>query len=91
MTTLLDDDEIERRLPDEWVREEDEIVRVYPFDDYLDGVTFATRVAEVADEEFHHPEIRIRYDEVEVRLTNHEAGGITDTDVRLAALFDDER
>jgi 4a-hydroxytetrahydrobiopterin dehydratase len=91
MADLLDDDEIERRLPDGWHREGDEVVRVYAFDDYLDGVTFATRVAEVADEEFHHPEITIRYDEVEVRLTSHEAGGITDADVRLAGLFDAER
>lgn len=91
MTDLLEDDEIERQLPDGWERDGDEIVRVYQFDDYLDGVTFATHVGEVADEEFHHPEIRIRYDEVEVRLTSHEAGGITGTDMRLAALFDDER
>ena len=45
----------------------------------------------MADEEFHHPAITVRYDEVEVRLTSHEAGGITDVDVRLAGLFDAER
>ncbi|MFB6195365.1 MAG: 4a-hydroxytetrahydrobiopterin dehydratase [Haloplanus sp.] len=91
MAELLDDDEIQRRLPEGWERDGDEIVRVYPFDDYLAGVTFATQVAEVADEEFHHPEIVIRYDEVEVRLTSHEAGGITNADIRLAKLFDAER
>ncbi|MFB6102390.1 MAG: 4a-hydroxytetrahydrobiopterin dehydratase [Haloplanus sp.] len=91
MADVLDDDEIERRLPEGWERDGDEIVRVYQFDDYLNGVTFATQVAEVADEEFHHPEIIIRYDEVEVRLTSHEAGGITDADIRLAGLFDAER
>jgi 4a-hydroxytetrahydrobiopterin dehydratase len=91
MPNRLEDDEIARRLPDGWEREGDEIVRVYTFDDYLDGVTFATQVAEVADEEFHHPEITIRYDEVEVRLTSHEAGGITDADIRLAGLFNAER
>jgi 4a-hydroxytetrahydrobiopterin dehydratase len=91
MADVLDDDEIERRLPEGWRREDDEIVRVYAFDDYLDGVTFATRVGEVADEEFHHPELIVRYDEVEVRLTSHEAGGVTDSDIRLASLFDAER
>jgi 4a-hydroxytetrahydrobiopterin dehydratase len=91
MADVLDDDEVDRRLPDGWERDGDEIVRVYAFDDYLDGVTFATRVAEVADEEFHHPELIVRYDEVAVRLTSHEAGGITDADVRLADLFDAER
>lgn len=91
MPDRLDDEEIDRRLPDGWERAGDEIVRVYPFDDYLDGVTFATRVAEVADEEYHHPELTIRYDEIEVRLTSHEAGGVTDADLRLAGLFDAER
>ncbi|WP_224449069.1 4a-hydroxytetrahydrobiopterin dehydratase [Haloprofundus salilacus] len=90
MAERLGDDEIARQLPDGWEREDDEIVRVYEFDDYLSGVQFATQVAEVADEEFHHPEMIVRYDEVEVRLTSHEAGGITDQDMRLASLFDDE-
>jgi len=91
MADVLDDEEVDRRLPEGWDRDGDEIVRVYRFDDYLDGVTFATQVAEVADEEFHHPELIVRYDEVEVRLTSHEAGGITDADLRLADLFDAER
>jgi 4a-hydroxytetrahydrobiopterin dehydratase len=90
MADLLDDDEIDRGLPDGWERDGDEIVRVYEFDDYLDGVSFAAHVGEVAEEEFHHPEIVIRYKEVEVRLTSHEEGGVTDKDLRLADLFDDE-
>jgi 4a-hydroxytetrahydrobiopterin dehydratase len=91
MARLLDDDEIADELPEGWERDGDEIVRVYEFDDYLDGVAFATSVGEVAEEEFHHPTIEIRYGEVEVRLTSHEEGGITEKDTRLANLFDDER
>jgi 4a-hydroxytetrahydrobiopterin dehydratase len=90
MAQLLDDEEIQAELPAEWERDGDEIVRVYEFDDYLDGVAFATQVGEVAEEEWHHPTIEIRYGEVEVRLTSHEEGGITDKDIRLAELFDDE-
>jgi 4a-hydroxytetrahydrobiopterin dehydratase len=91
MARLLDDDEVADELPERWERDGDEIVRVYEFDDYLDGVAFAASVGEVAEEEFHHPTIEIRYGEVEVRLTSHEEGGITEKDVRLARLFDDER
>lgn len=91
MAQLLDDEEIQEELPDGWERDGDEITKTYSFDDYLKGIDFVTKVGEVADEEFHHPEIRIRYDEVEVRLTSHDAGGITDADIRLANLFDDER
>lgn len=90
MAELLDDDEIERQLPDGWNRDGDEIVRAYGFDDYLKGVSFVTDIGEVAEEEVHHPETIVRYDEVEVRLTSHEEGGITDKDVRLADLFNDE-
>ena len=86
----LSDDEVDAQLPDEWDREGDEIVRTYEFDDYLTGVSFASDLAEIADEEFHHPELVIGFRSVEVRLTSHEAGGITDDDIRLADLFDDE-
>jgi len=90
MAELLSDDEIANQLPDGWERDDDEIVRTYEFGDYLDGVAFATQVGEVAEEEFHHPEMTIGYEEVEVRLTSHEEGGITEKDLRLARLFDDE-
>ncbi|WP_227353461.1 4a-hydroxytetrahydrobiopterin dehydratase [Haladaptatus salinisoli] len=91
MADLLSDDEIETRIPSGWERDGDEIVRVYEFDDYLKGVAFASEVGEIADEEFHHPEMIIRYDEVEVRLTSHEEGGITEQDVTMAERFDDVR
>ena len=91
MAELLSDDEISEHAPAEWNHEGDEIVRVYEFEQYLDGVSFATEVAEIADEAFHHPEIRVRFDEVEVRLTSHEAGGVTDQDIEMAGRFDDAR
>ncbi|SFR52420.1 4a-hydroxytetrahydrobiopterin dehydratase [Halogeometricum limi] len=91
MAELLDDDEIQTRIPDGWEQDGDEITRTYEFDDYLKGIEFVTKVGEVAEEEFHHPEIIVGYKEVEVRLTSHEEGGITEKDVRLAGLFDDER
>lgn len=90
MPERLDDETVDRRLPEGWERDGDEIVRVYEFDDYLDGVSFASTVGEVAEEEFHHPEIVVRYQEVEVRFTTHEADGITEKDVRLAGLCNDE-
>ncbi|WP_135853053.1 4a-hydroxytetrahydrobiopterin dehydratase [Halorussus salinus] len=91
MADLLSDDEIAAQLPDDWERVDDEIVRVYEFDDYLEGVAFASEVGELAEEEFHHPTIEIRYKEVEVRFTSHEEGGITDADVDMAELTDDLR
>ncbi|WP_121741587.1 4a-hydroxytetrahydrobiopterin dehydratase [Natronorubrum halophilum] len=91
MADLLSDDEIESQLPDDWDREGDEIVRTYEFDDYLRGVNFAQMVGEIAEAQFHHPEIIIRYAEVEIRLTSHEEGGITGDDIEMAELIESER
>ena len=91
MAELLSEDEIERQLPDNWTREGEEITRTYEFDDYLAGVSFAATVGEIAEEQWHHPTIEIGYEAVEVRLTSHEAGGITDQDIHMAQLFDEAR
>ena len=89
MADLLSDEEIEAQLPDAWEREGDEIVRTYEFDAYLDGVGFAAAAGGLAQEAFHHPELTIGWREVEVRLTTHDAGGITANDTDLAARFDE--
>ena len=90
MADLLSDDEIEEQIPGEWHRKDDEIVRTYEFDEYLHGVNFAQLIGEIAEAEFHHPEIVIGYKEVEVRFTTHDEGGITDKDVEMAELVETE-
>jgi 4a-hydroxytetrahydrobiopterin dehydratase len=89
MSDLLSDEEIEAQLPDGWDRDGDEIVRTFEFDSYLEGVGFAGGAGGLAQEAFHHPEITIEWREVEVRLTTHDAGGITEKDTDLAARFNE--
>jgi len=89
MSDVLDDSEIDAELPDGWMRDDDEIVRTFEFDSYLEGVGFASGAAGVAEEAFHHPELTISWREVDVRLTTHDAGGITEKDLDLAARFDE--
>jgi len=84
MADVLSDDEIDSRLPDGWKRDGEQIVRTFEFDSYLPGVGFASGVAGLAEEAWHHPEITITWGEVEVRLTTHDAGGITENDIELA-------
>ncbi|WP_276272721.1 4a-hydroxytetrahydrobiopterin dehydratase [Haloarcula litorea] len=88
MTDLLSDAEIAERVPDGWERDGDEIVRTYEFDAYLDAAGFLGAAAGVAEDAFHHPEMTITWGEVEVRLTTHDAGGITEKDIDLAERFD---
>ena len=89
MSDVLTDDEIAEQLPPGWERDGDEIVRTFEFDSYLDGVGFAAGAAGLAEEAWHHPELTLIWGEVEVRLTTHDAGGITDKDIDLAERFDD--
>jgi 4a-hydroxytetrahydrobiopterin dehydratase len=84
MSDLLTDEEIEAQLPEGWEHEGEEIVRLFAFDSYLPGVGFASAVGGLAEDAWHHPEITITWGEVEVRLTTHDAGGITEKDIDLA-------
>lgn len=89
MSELLSDDEIDEQLPDGWDREGEEIVRTYDFDSYLDGIGFASGAGGVAEEAWHHPEMTITWGEVEIRLTTHDAGGLTEKDMDLAERFNE--
>jgi 4a-hydroxytetrahydrobiopterin dehydratase len=86
MRRRLSDDEVVRELAGlpNWTREGDAIVRSYRFARFADGIAFVQRVARVADERDHHPDIDIRYTTVRLSLSTHDAGGITAADVRLA-------
>jgi 4a-hydroxytetrahydrobiopterin dehydratase len=88
MADVLSDETIAEQLPEEWHREGEEIVRVYEFDSYLDGLGFLSGAGGVAEEAWHHPEMTITWGEVEVRLTTHDAGGITEKDIDLAERLD---
>ena len=84
MADLLSDDDISAQLPDGWTREADEIVRAFEFDGYLDASGFLGAAAGVAEDAWHHPEMTVRWGECEVRLTTHDAGGITGKDIDVA-------
>lgn len=89
MADVLPDDEIDERLPGDWHREDNEIVRTFEFDSYLDGIGFAAGLGGVAEDAWHHPEMLLKWGEVEVRLTTHDDGGITEKDLELADRFDE--
>jgi 4a-hydroxytetrahydrobiopterin dehydratase len=90
MTQLLSDDDINERLAEsEWERDEDEIVREWKFADFAAAIAFVDRVAEVAEEANHHPDILLHgWNKVRLSLTNHSAGGLTTKDFVLAERFD---
>jgi 4a-hydroxytetrahydrobiopterin dehydratase len=91
MADVLNDDEVGSRLRRlAWEREGDEIVREWRFDDFAEAVAFVNRVADVAEDANHHPDIFLHgWNKVKLSLTNHSAGGLTEMDFTMAARFDD--
>jgi 4a-hydroxytetrahydrobiopterin dehydratase len=90
MAELLNDDEVASRLrPLAWEREGDEIVREWRFENFLEAIAFVDKVAEVAEEANHHPDIFVHgWNKVRLSLTNHSAGGLTEKDFEMAGRFD---
>ncbi len=66
----------------------DAIEKTFMFEDFNTAFGFMTRVALMADKLDHHPEWFNVYNRVEVLLATHDADGVTDLDVALAAFMD---
>lgn len=89
---LLSEARIRERLAalDGWHREGTEIRKTYEFPSFPAAVAFVNRVAALAEEADHHPDIDIRYRQVGLTLSTHSAGGLTDQDFDLAEAIDSE-
>jgi 4a-hydroxytetrahydrobiopterin dehydratase len=66
----------------------DAITRKFVFKDFNQAFGFLTRAALIAEKMDHHPEWFNVYKNVEVTLSTHDAGGVTDLDVKLAEAMD---
>jgi 4a-hydroxytetrahydrobiopterin dehydratase len=83
-------DEVKARLKgmDGWKLDGGEIEKKYKFKDFKDAMLFVNVVARAAEAMNHHPEIEIHYNVVEIGLSTHSEGGITEKDFALAAQID---
>jgi len=88
----LDDETVADRLEslEGWERDGDEIQRSIEFDGFNEAVGFINRIAEHADQADHHPEIFNVYNQVDLTLTTHDAGGLTEKDFDLAEKIESE-
>jgi 4a-hydroxytetrahydrobiopterin dehydratase len=90
MADLIKAEELKNRLKKipEWELEKKHIERTFEFDDFTESIDFVNAVAEVSEDEEHHPDIDIRYNKVRLILSTHAKGGLTDLDFALAERID---
>ena len=69
-------------------KDRDAISKTYKFKDFIEAFGFMSSCALIAQEMDHHPEWSNVYNKVEVTLTTHDASGLTDKDLALAAAMD---
>ena len=74
----------------EWTQRDDgsAIYRSFRFADFSEAFAFMTRVALIAEKLDHHPEWSNVYDRVEITLATHDAGGLSERDVKAAHAID---
>ncbi|HYV26996.1 MAG TPA: 4a-hydroxytetrahydrobiopterin dehydratase [Candidatus Eisenbacteria bacterium] len=86
----LTPDQINERLATvpEWKKNDAMISRTYKFKDFLASMEFVNRVAPLAEQANHHPDIDIRWNKVTLALTTHSEGALTEKDFDLAQKCD---
>jgi 4a-hydroxytetrahydrobiopterin dehydratase len=87
---LLEPDEAERRLSqlDGWALDGKAIVKEFSCGDFAGSVEFVNRLAPVAEEMNHHPDLGISWSTVTVTISTHSEGGLTGADFELAGRID---
>ncbi len=83
-------EEIEERLSrlDGWSRRGETLVRERKGENFLGSLEFVNRLAPVAEDMNHHPDLAISWDTVTVTITTHSEGGLTEKDFTLAERID---
>lgn len=90
MSDLIEEEDLSSALKKcpEWELEKNAITRTVEFEEFMDAIDFVNDLAEIAEEAQHHPDINIRYTKVSLKLTTHDAGGLTELDIELAQRID---
>ena len=71
-----------------WELKDGKLQKSFKFSNFIEAFGFMTRIALEAEKINHHPEWSNVYNTVIVKLSTHDAGGITDYDIKLASIID---
>ena len=78
-------DDLNADLEDPWTLEEETLIKSFEFEDFVQAFSFMTGVAMEAEAMNHHPEWSNVWNQVDITLTTHDVGGISELDFELAA------
>ena len=67
-----------------WEYKDNSLSKLFRFKEFMDGIRFIGRVAEMAEDADHHPDMHVNYTRVTFVCSTHSEGGVTDKDLRLA-------
>jgi 4a-hydroxytetrahydrobiopterin dehydratase len=83
---LLSDEDVKERLKDldGWRQRGEYIVKSFDRGDFVGSVKFVDSLVKPAEEMNHHPDIAISWSQVEVAISTHSEGGLTENDFELA-------
>ncbi|RLJ71185.1 4a-hydroxytetrahydrobiopterin dehydratase [Hydrogenivirga caldilitoris] len=86
----LSPEDIEGRLKEleDWSLEGNYITKVYETKNWKTTIFVVNAIAALAEAHWHHPDLEVGFKRVKVKLTTHEAGGITERDFKLAEDID---
>lgn len=92
MAELLEGDDLDEAVGnlEIWGIEFDKLATRAEFNNFRDAVFFANTVFSIAEEHFHHPEVKVEYGAVEIDLWSHEEEGITEKDIELAEKIEEK-
>jgi len=88
---LLTADEVAALQPDlpNWrIGEGRELSKTFLFPDFRGALAFVNRAGAIAENEGHHPDLALSWGRVDVKISSHDAGGLTENDFILAAKID---
>ena len=62
----------------DWGNSKEKLERTFKFKDFNDSIDFVNKVAKIAEQQNHHPDITINYNKVKISITDHEKGGVSE-------------
>ena len=86
---ILSDDQIQESLNDlpGWIKSDNALCKDFQFESFNEAFGFMARASMEIEKMNHHPEWLNVYNKITVKLTTHDAGGITKNDVKLAQIL----